>query len=112
METLKLNQLVVNEVLDANPSIISHIKNRANSKIGETLVGKITDNGDFIVGVRTEEEPNQDLNATNFRWTVEIKRLIRCHECIHYNAGFECLKDGYGVEHSPSYFCADGKVEE
>lgn len=38
--------------------------------------------------------------------------IIYCHECIHYNAGFECLKEGYGIEYSPNYFCADAKRRE
>ena len=35
--------------------------------------------------------------------------LIRCKECEHYNAGFECLIDGYGIERNPNWFCADGE---
>lgn len=35
--------------------------------------------------------------------------LVRCKECKHYNAGFECLKEGYGIEYPPTWFCADGE---
>ena len=40
--------------------------------------------------------------------------LVRCRECLHYNAGFECLVEGYGIERAPDWFCADGerKVQE
>ena len=31
--------------------------------------------------------------------------IIRCKDCKHYNAGFECLIDGYGVESEPNHFC-------
>ena len=30
---------------------------------------------------------------------------IRCKDCKHYNAGFECLVEGYGIETEPDHFC-------
>jgi hypothetical protein len=40
--------------------------------------------------------------------------IVRCGECKHYNAGFECLAEGYGIERDPDWFCAGGerKVQE
>jgi hypothetical protein len=38
--------------------------------------------------------------------------FVRCGECKHYNAGFECLVEGYGVERDPDWFCADGERSE
>ena len=38
--------------------------------------------------------------------------LVRCRECLHYNAGFECLVEGYGIERDPDWFCADGERSE
>ena len=38
--------------------------------------------------------------------------LVRCRECLHYNAGFECLIEGYGIERDPDWFCADGERSE
>ena len=38
--------------------------------------------------------------------------LVRCKECLHYNAGFECLVEGYGIERDPDWFCADGERSE
>lgn len=35
--------------------------------------------------------------------------LVRCRECKHYNAGFECLVEGYGIERDPDWYCADGE---
>ncbi len=34
---------------------------------------------------------------------------VRCKDCKHYNAGFECLIEGYGIERNPNWFCADGE---
>ena len=31
--------------------------------------------------------------------------IIRCKDCKHYNAGFECLVEGYGIETKPDHFC-------
>lgn len=38
--------------------------------------------------------------------------LVMCGECKHYNAGFECLAEGYGIERDPDWFCADGERKE
>ena len=38
--------------------------------------------------------------------------LVRCKECLHYNAGFECLVEGYGIERDPDWYCADGERRE
>jgi hypothetical protein len=38
--------------------------------------------------------------------------LVRCRECLHYNAGFERLVEGYGIERDPDWFCADGERSE
>lgn len=37
--------------------------------------------------------------------------VVRCRDCKHYNAGFECLAEGYGIERDPDWFCADGERE-
>jgi hypothetical protein len=36
-------------------------------------------------------------------------KIVRCGECKHYNAGFECLAEGYGIERDPDWFCAGGE---
>lgn len=41
----------------------------------------------------------------------KVQELVRCKECKHYNAGFECLVEGYGIERDPDWFCADGERE-
>lgn len=38
--------------------------------------------------------------------------LVTCGECKHYNAGFECLAEGYGIERDPDWYCADGERKE
>lgn len=35
--------------------------------------------------------------------------VVRCRDCKHYNAGFECLAEGYGIERDPDLYCADGE---
>ena len=35
--------------------------------------------------------------------------IIHCEDCKHYNAGFECLIDGYGVERNKDWFCGDAE---
>ncbi len=40
---------------------------------------------------------------------ADVRPVVRCRECKHYNAGLECLIDGYGIERPADYFCADGK---
>lgn len=35
--------------------------------------------------------------------------IIRCKDCKHYNADFECLIEGYGIERDKDWFCADAE---
>lgn len=41
----------------------------------------------------------------------DVVEVVRCRDCKHYNAGFECLIEGYGIERPADYFCADGELE-
>lgn len=41
--------------------------------------------------------------------TVDATEVIRCKYCKHYNAGFECLKEGYGIEYPQDYFCGSAE---
>ena len=49
------------------------------------------------------------LNAVKAIPAADVVEVVRCGECQHYNAGFECLIEGYGIERPADYFCADGK---
>lgn len=40
---------------------------------------------------------------------AKLVEVVRCRDCKHYNAGFECLIEGYGIERPSDYFCADGE---
>ena len=44
--------------------------------------------------------------------TIDAVHVVRCGECKHYNAGFECLIEGYGIERPKDWFCADGERRE
>ena len=35
--------------------------------------------------------------------------IIRCKDCKHYNAGFECLIEGYGIERRADWYCGDAE---
>ena len=35
--------------------------------------------------------------------------IVRCKDCKHYNAGFECLIEGYGIERNSDWFCGDAE---
>lgn len=45
--------------------------------------------------------------------TLDAVPVIYCKDCGHYNAGFECLIEGYGIDRDPTYFCGDAipKIE-
>lgn len=43
------------------------------------------------------------------RYTIHTKPLIRCKDCKYYNAGFECLVEGYGIERDKDWYCADAE---
>ena len=40
---------------------------------------------------------------------ADVVEVVKCGECQYYNAGFEWLIEGYGIERPNNYFCADGK---
>ncbi len=66
--------------------------------------------GETIVSLEPiTEEPGPETETISFRQAVNLTPLVRCRECEHYNAGFECLIEGYGIERPADYFCADGK---
>ncbi len=35
--------------------------------------------------------------------------IIRCKDCKHYNAGFECLIEGYGIERNKDWYCGNAE---
>ena len=43
---------------------------------------------------------------------TEESKIIHCRDCANYNAGFECLKEGYGIEYDEDYFCGDAVRRE
>lgn len=43
---------------------------------------------------------------------ADVVEVVRCRDCKHYNAGFECLIEGYGIECPADYFCADGERKD
>ena len=43
---------------------------------------------------------------------AEWAEIIRCKDCKHYNAGFECLIEGYGIERGADWYCADAERRE
>ena len=61
-----------------------------------------------------------ESNRTNKEWVRRIEtilnnlppaqpEIIRCKDCKHYNAGFECLIEGYGIERSADWYCGDAE---
>lgn len=51
---------------------------------------------------------NNDVVAISMR--IEgFDPVVHCKDCKHYNAGFECLIEGYGIERSEDWFCADAE---
>jgi hypothetical protein len=66
--------------------------------------------GETIVSFSPVKESQvKDLCSVQFEKSVTLTPLVRCRDCKHYNAGFECLIDGYGIERPADYFCADGE---
>ena len=57
------------------------------------------------------EQGESDYNPPSYVWVDNTGEIVRCRDCKHYNAGFECLAEGYGIERDPDWFCADGEME-
>ena len=60
------------------------------------------DDGEFWAYSKTQIE-----NAPTIE--PEQPEIIRCKDCKHYNAGFECLIEGYGIERDKNWFCGDAE---
>ena len=53
-------------------------------------------------------------NEQDMRVILENARqeIIYCKDCKHYNAGFECLIEGYGIERDENWYCGDAERRE
>lgn len=40
---------------------------------------------------------------------ADVVPVVRCKDCKYYNAGFECIKEGYGIEYDENYYCASAE---
>ena len=52
-----------------------------------------------------------EYETYNVRVDAPSVDICFCKDCKHYNAGFECLINGYGIERPPMWFCGDGERE-
>lgn len=114
-ETLKCNRVVCTEELDRHPELLQYIKNQIDSDIGEEVMHRIRDNGEFIVRAKTKEEQFADIASVNIKETVEIKRLIWCKDCKYSsNESFGSLwcyrRDPFLV--LPNDFCSKAERRE
>ena len=85
---------------------------------GNVMAEYIERGGDrFPTSFRSEEKGdyrqgwNHCLRAIYQIPAADVVEVVRCRECQHYNAGFECLIEGYGIERPADYFCASGKCK-
>lgn len=71
---------------------------------------------DAIVAWTVEDRPDAEM-PTDLVGRINAllsaqPDIIRCKDCKHYNAGFECLIEGYGIERNKDWFCADAERRE
>lgn len=71
----------------------------------------------ILEGLGFDRARNSDLERTVLAVfesapAADVVEVVRCRDCKHYNAGFECLIEGYGIERPADYFCADGKRKD
>lgn len=92
------------------PYAIEHLCQDAARELIDKVIVEAR-KGECIIKLTEEQFDRYDQNAIELRETIEIHPLVRCRECKHYNAGFECLAEGYGIERDPDWFCADGERE-
>ena len=71
---------------------------------------------DAVVAWTVEDRPDIEM-PTDLVGRIKAlpsaqPEVIRCKDCRHYNAGFECLIEGYGIERNKDWFCADAERRE
>lgn len=105
-------QIVPRVILKHNPEIKKHV----SAKLLDMLMQAVKVEalfGEIIVSLEPiTEEPGPETETISFRQAVNLTPLVRCRDCKHYNAGLECLIEGYGIERPADYFCADGERKD
>lgn len=71
-------------------------------------IGKVPDYGDGMV-FEAISHAQRDVALLP---SVDAVLVVRCRDCKHYNAGFECLIEGYGIERDREWYCGDGERRE
>lgn len=56
-----------------------------------------------------EDWVEQIVNRLKNDPEAEWVQIVRCKDCKHYNIGFECLIEGYGIERDEDWYCADAE---
>ncbi len=112
-ETLKCNRVVSVDELSRNPVFIQYIMNQIDSDIGEEVMHRIRDNGEFIVRAKTKEEQYEDIVSTSIVGTAEITRLIRCKDCKYWDLDWQTIEDRHycpmvDKQTLGDFFCGDG----
>lgn len=102
-------QLVSKEdIIDYGDDLVKHIED----KLKRTISGKVIDRAelsDVIVSLKPIITEQLLTNQVEYRLNMTVADLVRCKDCKHYNAGVECLKEGYGIEYPQDWYCADGE---
>ncbi len=116
-ETLKCNRIIDAVELDRHPELLRYIKNRMDSDVGEEVMHRIRDNGEYIVRAKIEEEQFKEFSAMNITETVEITRLIRCKDCMYWDKSWQTIEGCHycgmiDKQTEGNFFCGDGEREE
>lgn len=110
MAELTMRQTVSTAILDADPTIRLQVIQRLSADLMKSVSVAACFDGENIVSMGPLKEIQiNDLCAVRFERSLSLTPLVRCRDCKHYNAGLECLIEGYGIERPADYFCADGK---
>lgn len=117
-KTFYTAQIIPREYNDAGA--VNYIRKRMVEGLGKEVCDLISNGDEYIVKMLPEEAITSiNKNAVEIRQGIEVKRLVRCRECIHRDpedhrcdcAGHEWFK-GRVLPMPDDWFCADGEREE
>lgn len=110
MAELTVRHTVLTSSLDADPTVREYVTQQLSTDLMKSVRMATCFNGEIIVSMGPIKEIQvSDLCSVRFEQSMSLTPLVRCRDCKHYNAGFECLIEGYGIERPADYFCADGE---
>lgn len=115
-EVLCAARILPCELLDMRPSALDYAIQDVTHNLTNSVMCEL-EKGELICSLQCIEQYQlTDFNAVKIRRKVTLKRLVRCKDCKHWNAGAIGICKLHDIRPTPiimdDWFCADGERKE